>query len=89
LTNFDEIQHGNTNTLAMNNGDFRKIWGIIKCHCKTNTETAQELNTIPGLDKIQEYRRNCLQHTNRTPCNRLRRILKAADQQTEEMRGDH
>ena len=32
---------------------------------KTNTEIAKELNTTPVLDKIQEYRRNWLQHINR------------------------
>jgi hypothetical protein len=91
LNNFDEIQYGNTNTLAMNKDVFRKIWDIIKCHCKTNREIAQELNTIPDLDKIQEYRRNRLQHmcTNRTHCNRLPRILKTAGQQAEETKGDH
>jgi len=38
---------------------------------KTNTETAKELNTTPVLDKIQEYRRNWLQHINRMPHNSL------------------
>jgi hypothetical protein len=31
-------------------------------------------NVTPVLDKIQEYRRNWLQHVNRMPCNRLPRI---------------
>ena len=43
---------------------------------KTNTETAKELNKTPVLDKIQEYRRNWLQHINRMPYNRLLSILK-------------
>jgi hypothetical protein len=40
------------------------------------TEIANKLNVILVLDKIQEYRRNCLQLVNRMPCNRLLRILK-------------
>jgi len=43
---------------------------------KTNIETAKEVNITPVLDKIQEYRRNWLQHMNRMACNRLLRILK-------------
>jgi hypothetical protein len=38
------------------------------------TEIANELNVTAVLDKIQEYRRNWLQHVNRIPCNRLLRI---------------
>jgi hypothetical protein len=42
----------------------------------------------PVLDKLQGYRRNWLQHINRTPCKRLSRILEeTADQQAEEARG--
>jgi len=32
---------------------------------KTNTQMAKELNITPVLDKIQDYRRNWLHHTNR------------------------
>jgi hypothetical protein len=38
--------------------------------------TAEELNIAPVLDKIQGYKRNWLQLTNRMPHNRLQRILK-------------
>jgi uncharacterized protein YbgA (DUF1722 family) len=31
----------------------------------------KELNKIPVSDKIQEYRRNCLQHINKMSCNRI------------------
>jgi hypothetical protein len=31
---------------------------------KTNTETAKELNINPVLDKIQDYKRNWIQHVN-------------------------
>jgi hypothetical protein len=37
---------------------------------------AKELNITPVLDRLQGYRRNWLPHINRTPCNRLPRILK-------------
>jgi hypothetical protein len=40
------------------------------------TENANKLNVTLVFDKIQEYRRNWLQHVNRMPCNRLLRILK-------------
>jgi hypothetical protein len=43
---------------------------------KTNTDIAKELNITPVLDKIQEYKRNWIQHANRMPCSRLPRILK-------------
>jgi len=43
---------------------------------KSNTEIAKELNILPVLGKIQEYRRNWLQHINRLPRNGLPRIVK-------------
>jgi len=53
------------------------------------TEISKELNITPVLEAIQEYRRNCLQHVNRMPRNRLGRILKTTSQQAEGTRGDH
>ena len=50
--------------------------GFAWADYKTNTEIAKELHVTPVLDKKQEYRRNCLQHTNRMTHNRLPRILK-------------
>jgi hypothetical protein len=47
----------------------------------TNKETAKELNITPVLEKIQEYRKNWLQHINRMPHNRLPRIQKAINRQ--------
>jgi len=55
---------------------------------KTGTEIAKELNITPVLYKIQEYRRNWLQHVNRMPCYRLTRIIKTTDRKAEETRGD-
>jgi hypothetical protein len=34
---------------------------------KTNTDIAKELNITPVLDKIQDYKRNWIQHVNRMP----------------------
>jgi hypothetical protein len=54
----------------------RKTAGHIWTDCKTNTEVAKELNTAAVLDKIQEYRRNGLQHISRMSRTRLTRIIK-------------
>jgi hypothetical protein len=54
----------------------RKRVGYTWTYYKTNTETENELNSTAVLDKIQEYRRNWLQHINKRPHNRLPRILK-------------
>jgi ABC-type ATPase involved in cell division len=50
---------------------------------KTNTETAKELNITPVLDKIQDYKRNWIQHVNRMPRNRLHRLIKTTSQKSE------
>jgi hypothetical protein len=41
---------------------------------KLNTEVAKELNITPVLDKIQDYKRNWIQHVNRIQRNRLPRL---------------
>jgi len=51
--------------------------------------TAKDLNITPVLDKVQHYRRNWMQQTDRLSHNRFPRIVKTADQQAEETRGDH
>jgi hypothetical protein len=43
---------------------------------KTNTEIAKELNIIPVLDKIHDYKKKWIQHINRMPRNRLSRLIK-------------
>jgi len=53
----------------------KKTAGYTWTDYKTSTETEKELNITPVLDKIQEHRRNWLQHVNRMPCNRSPRIL--------------
>jgi hypothetical protein len=47
---------------------------------KTNTEIAKEWNITPVLDKIQDYKRNWIQHINRMPRNRLPRLIKTTPQ---------
>jgi hypothetical protein len=48
---------------------------------ETNTEIAKELNTTRVLDKIQDYRRNWIQHVNRMAPNRLPKIIKKTTNQ--------
>jgi len=43
---------------------------------KTNTDIAKKLNVTTVLDKMQDYRRNWIQHVNRMPCDRLLKIIK-------------
>jgi hypothetical protein len=45
----------------------RKTAGYIWRYYKTNTEIAKEINITPVLGKIQEYKRDWLQHVNRMP----------------------
>ena len=71
----------------------RKTAGYAWIDYKTNTDIAKELNITPDLDKIQEYRRNWLQHINTMPRSRLPIMLKKiththADQLAEETRRD-
>jgi len=54
----------------------RKIAGYIWTYYNTKTEVTSELNITSVSNKLQEYRRNWLQHINRMRCNRLLRILK-------------
>jgi hypothetical protein len=54
----------------------RKTAGYSWTGYKTNTEIAKELNITPVLEKIREYKRNCLLHVNRIPLNRLPGILR-------------
>jgi hypothetical protein len=54
----------------------RKTAGYTWTDYKTNIQTAEELNITPVLDRMQEYRRNWLQHIKRMPRSRLPRMLK-------------
>jgi NADH:ubiquinone oxidoreductase subunit E len=55
----------------------RKTAGCTWTNYKTYAKIAKELNVIPVLDKIQKYRRNWLQQTNKQNArDRLPRILK-------------
>jgi hypothetical protein len=54
---------------------YEKTAGYTWTDYKANTKIAKE-NITPVLDRIQEYRREWLQHINRMACSRLPRILK-------------
>jgi len=43
---------------------------------KTTRDAVKKLNITSVLDKMQNYRRNWVQHLNRMPCNRLLKIIK-------------
>jgi len=54
----------------------RRTAGYTWTGHKTNTQIAKELKITPILDKLQEYKRNWIQHVNRMPRNRLPRVMK-------------
>jgi hypothetical protein len=54
----------------------RRTAGYIWTDYTTNTQIAKELKITPILDRLLEYKRNCVQHVNRMPRNRLPRIMK-------------
>ena len=54
----------------------RRTAGYIWTDYKTNTQIAEELNIIPILDKLLEYKRNLIRLVNRIFCNRLLRVRK-------------
>ena len=54
----------------------RRKAGYTWADYKTNSHTAKELEITPVLDKLLQYKRNCIQHVNRMPRDRLPRIMK-------------
>jgi hypothetical protein len=48
----------------------RKTAGYTWTDYKTNTDISKELNITPVLDKIQDYRKNCIQNVNGMPRKR-------------------
>jgi len=54
----------------------RRRAGYTWTDYKTNTQITKELKITPILDKLLEYKRNWIQHVNRMPRNRLRRVMK-------------
>ena len=54
----------------------RRTAGYTWTDYKTNTQIAKELKISQILDKLQEYKRNWIQHVNRMPRNRLPRVMK-------------
>jgi len=53
-----------------------RIAGYTWADYKTNSHITKELEITPVLDKLLEYKRNCVQHVNRMPRDRLPRIMK-------------
>jgi len=49
---------------------------LSTCKVTKNIQIAKELKITPILDKLLEYKRKWIQHVNRTPCNRLPRVMK-------------
>jgi hypothetical protein len=50
---------------------FKRSRSKLNYNIKINLkEIEEELNITPGLDKIQDYRRNCIQRVKRMPRNR-------------------
>jgi hypothetical protein len=54
----------------------RRIAGNTWTDYKTNTQITKELKITSILDKLLEYKRNCIQYVNRMPRNRLPRVMK-------------
>jgi hypothetical protein len=54
----------------------RRTVGYTWTDHKTNKEIAKELNITPVLGKIQDYKRNWIQHVNRMPRNRLPTLIR-------------
>jgi hypothetical protein len=54
----------------------RRPAGYTWTYYKTNTQITKVLKMTPILDKLLEYKRNCIQHANRMPRNSLPRVMK-------------
>jgi hypothetical protein len=54
----------------------RRTAGYTQTDHITNTLNENKLKITPILDKLLEYKGNCIQHVNRMPRNRLPRIMK-------------
>jgi hypothetical protein len=68
----------------------RRTAGYTWTGHKTSTEISKELHITTVLDKIQDYKRNWIQHVNRMPRNRLPRLIKkTTPQKAQGTKGDH
>jgi len=54
----------------------RRTAGYAWTDYKTNTQITKELKIAPILDKLLEYKRNCIRHVNRMSRNRFPRVMK-------------
>jgi hypothetical protein len=58
------LLHSSENWTIKGRDARRRTTGYTWTDHKTNTEIVNELNITPVLDKIQEYKRKCIQHVN-------------------------
>jgi hypothetical protein len=65
------------------------IMMIIITIINTNKYRDCKRNITPVLDKIQDYKRNLIQHVNGMPRNRLPRLIKNKPQKAEGTKEDH
>jgi hypothetical protein len=56
---------------------------------ETNTEITKELHMTLVLEEIQDYTIKWIGHINRTPCNRLTRLIRKYSKKAEGIREDH
>jgi hypothetical protein len=67
----------------------RKTAGYTWTDYKTNTEIAKELNIIPDLDEMQDYRNNWTRCVSRMSFYRLHRTIEGCQSKTESSREGH
>ena len=56
--------------------DMRLTAGCMWKDHKTNTDIAKQLVMTTVLDKVQNYKRNRIQHVNRMPGNKVPKLMK-------------
>jgi len=66
----------------------RRTAGYTWTDYKTNTQITKEFKTTPILDKLLEYKRNCIERVNRMPRNRLTRVMNTILQLAEGIMAD-
>jgi hypothetical protein len=74
--------------MAVTEMKYTRTAGYTWTDHKTNTD-CKKLNITPVLDKIQDYKRNWIQHVSQVPHNKLPRLIKTIPQKAEGTREDH
>jgi hypothetical protein len=67
----------------------RRTAGYTWTDYKTNSHITKDLEITPSLDNLLGYKRNWIQHVNRTPRDRLPRIMKHYSPSGRRNRGRH